>query len=240
MCGIVGEISPDRPINRALFDTMRDSLAHRGPDGAGTVILADGAVALGHRRLSIIDLTQTGHQPMASPDSRYWLTFNGEIYNHRDLRAELTARGHHFCGTGDSEVLLHAYQEWGEACLDRLSGMFAFAIWDSLARTLFLARDRFGIKPLYIYQGDGHVIFASELRAIISHPDVPRRINGQSLRLFFQLRHTPARYARGIRHVAEQMARDTSNAIKARAARAALARCHDVEGLLARALEMRG
>lgn len=192
MCGIVGELDNRGPIDPVLFDAMRDSLAHRGPDGAGSVLLADGAVALGHRRLAILDLSPTGHQPMRSADGRCWLVFNGEIYNYRELRAELTALGHQFQGTGDSEVLLHAYQEWGEACLDRLAGMFAFALWDGEKQCLFLARDRFGIKPLYYYQADGHVIFASEPRAIIRHPAVPRRMDSSALRFFFLLRHIPA------------------------------------------------
>src|SRR5207244_2816375 len=148
MCGIAGVLHRDgSPAAHVLLKAMTDAIAHRGPDGEGQFV--DGAAGLGHRRLAIIDLSPLGRQPMTTPDGRYTLTFNGEIYNFQELRSELTVRGHAFVSRSDSEVLLHAFSEWGLGCLRRLNGMFAFAVWDRDKKTLTLARDRFGVKPVH-------------------------------------------------------------------------------------------
>jgi asparagine synthase (glutamine-hydrolysing) len=143
---------------------MRDVLAHRGPDDAG--IVADERAALGHRRLSIVDLA-AGHQPIANEDETVWIVFNGEIYNHADVRPELEGAGHRYRTRSDTETILHAYEQWGDACVDRLRGMFAFAIWDARRNRLLLARDRLGIKPLYWAVKDGRLLFGSEIKAIL-------------------------------------------------------------------------
>ncbi len=177
MCGIAGifHISTPKPVDPARVERMCDAIAHRGPDGAG-VWTAPG-VGLGHRRLSIIDVAGSP-QPMASGDGRAMLVFNGEIYNFRALRAELAAGGAKFRTEGDSEVILAAWQRWGRDCVSRLHGMFAFAIYDLHDRTLFLARDRLGVKPLfYAPLQDGSIAFASELKALIAHPQLRREID---------------------------------------------------------------
>jgi asparagine synthase (glutamine-hydrolysing) len=175
MCGICGVLDfHARDLDPALVQRMNASLRHRGPDDAG--VFAEGPVLLGHRRLAIIDLSPTGHQPMASPDGAAVLVYNGETYNFRELRAELEARGRRFRGSSDSEVVLAAYLEWGEACFARMNGMFALAIWDAARRRLVLARDRFGIKPLFYRWRDGRLVFGSEIKAILEHGD-PRELN---------------------------------------------------------------
>ncbi|MEE4451087.1 XrtA/PEP-CTERM system amidotransferase [Novosphingobium resinovorum] len=177
MCGIAGiyHLETPKPVDRARVEAMCDAIAHRGPDGQG-VWTAPG-VALGHRRLSIIDLAGSP-QPMASPDGRAMLVFNGEIYNYRELRQELRALGEEFRTDGDSEVILAAWRRWGPQCVTRLFGMFAFAIYDLDARTLFLARDRLGVKPLYYAQlSDGSLAFGSELKALTAHPLLRREID---------------------------------------------------------------
>ncbi len=171
MCGIVGIINLDgAPISAATVQAMTDAIAHRGPDGEGIYI--DGCVALGHRRLAIIDLSHAGDQPMSNEDASVVITYNGEVYNYLELRPILQARGHRFHSRTDTEVVLRAYQEWGETCLHSFNGMFAFALWDKLNRRLFLARDRYGVKPLYYYLDARHLIFASEIKAILKHPAV--------------------------------------------------------------------
>ncbi len=143
MCGITGIFNlNNEPASPVVLQNMTDAIAHRGPDGEGSYV--DGPIGLGHRRLAIIDLSPSGHQPMMTPDGNHVLIFNGEIYNFQELRLELEAHGHRFHSRTDSEVVLHAYIEWGEKCLDRFNGMFAFAIWDRKQKELFLARDRFG------------------------------------------------------------------------------------------------
>ncbi len=177
MCGIAGifHISTPKPVDPMRVERMCDAIAHRGPDGAG-VWTAPG-VGLGHRRLSIIDVSGSP-QPMASSDGRAMLVFNGEIYNFRALRAELAAGGAKFRTEGDSEVILAAWQRWGRDCVSRLHGMFAFAIYDLYDRTLFLARDRLGVKPLfYAPLQDGSIAFASELKALIAHPQLRREVD---------------------------------------------------------------
>lgn len=184
MCGIAGIIG--RP-DRTVISAMTDGLAHRGPDDAGCVVFDEQGVALGHRRLSIIDLSAAGHQPMCNAARDLWITFNGEIYNYRELREELRAHGYVFRSSTDTEVLLAAYQHFGEACLERLNGMFAFAIYDRRRRVLFAARDRLGVKPFYYYHRSDLLVFASEIKALFACPDVPRRPDLTSLA-------TPARY----------------------------------------------
>src|SRR5215217_6328682 len=148
MCGIAGIVAADRLHSddsaRALL--MRDVLTHRGPDGAG--LHTDGIAVLAHRRLSIVDLAG-GHQPLANEDDTIWVTFNGEIYNHASIRTELERAGHRYKTRSDTETIVHAYEEWGEQCVHRFRGMFAFAIWDARQRRLLLVRDRLGVKPVY-------------------------------------------------------------------------------------------
>lgn len=176
MCGIVGVVNIDRePVDPSVLTRMRDVIRYRGPDDAGLWI--EDGVGLGHRRLSIIDLSAAGHQPMTTDDESLWLTFNGEIYNYLELTDELKALGHCFRTSCDSEVILHLYQEYGADCLSRMNGMFAFAIWDRRRRTLFAARDRMGIKPFYYHWNGRRLLFASEIKAILEHPDVPREPN---------------------------------------------------------------
>ena len=161
-----------RPVNQSLLRDMNDSLTHRGPDGEGFHF--EPGVGLGHRRLSIIDL-EGGKQPLYNEDETVVVTYNGEIYNFKDLVTELQAKGHVFRTHCDTEVIVHAWEEWGTACVDRFNGMFAFALWDRNRETLFLVRDRIGIKPLYYaYLPDGQLVFGSELKAVMHNPAVPR------------------------------------------------------------------
>ena len=192
MCGIAGILDPmqRRGVDAPLLDRMTDSLAHRGPDDRGTWI--EGPVGLGHRRLSIIDLSAAGHQPLFDEAGRVGIVFNGEIYNFRELMAELRGRGYAFRSRSDTEVIVHAWREWGERCVERLRGMFAFAIWDRSARTLFLARDRIGIKPLYYgLLPDGRLLFGSELKALTAHPDLPRDLRADAVEDYFAYGYIP-------------------------------------------------
>ncbi|MBC7645099.1 MAG: asparagine synthase (glutamine-hydrolyzing), partial [Thermoleophilia bacterium] len=166
MCGIAGIVDFERRADPACVERMIGVLEHRGPDGQG--VWADNGVALGHRRLSIIDLTEGGHQPMVLDNDRYVITFNGEIYNYVELREELRREGYEFHSSSDTEVLLVAYSHWGEDCLHKLNGMFAFAIWDNMRRVLFCARDRLGVKP-FVYSYNGRRFgFASETKALLA------------------------------------------------------------------------
>ncbi|MBN8503878.1 MAG: asparagine synthase (glutamine-hydrolyzing) [Burkholderiales bacterium] len=165
MCGFVALVSlTGSPVESCVLERMLSTIQHRGPDDSGLALL--GSFGLGFRRLSILDLTPSGHQPMQSCDQRYTIVFNGEIYNYLELRSELQSLGHQFQSSGDSEVLLAAYRQWGEGCLQRLNGMWAFVIHDAVTQTLFGSRDRFGIKPLYRYQDSSCVLFASEIKAL--------------------------------------------------------------------------
>jgi asparagine synthase (glutamine-hydrolysing) len=168
MCGIAGIFSfhQNAPATSAQIQKMADAIRHRGPDDEGFYV--NGNIALGHRRLAIIDLSPDGHQPMAGPDGSTWIIYNGEIYNYLELRAELSAQGHQFKSQSDTEVILHAYQEYGPDCVRRFDGMFAFALWDARRRRLFLARDRFGIKPLYFFRAAHQFLFASEIKALLA------------------------------------------------------------------------
>jgi asparagine synthase (glutamine-hydrolysing) len=180
MCGIAGILQLDGAVaDPVVLRSMTDAIAHRGPDGEGHYL--DGPLGLGHRRLAILDLSDTGKQPMISPPGDLVLTYNGEIYNFQELRAELRNLGHAFRGSSDSEVLLHAWQEWGAACVPRLNGMFAFAIWSRREQTLFLVRDRYGIKPLYHARFGGTFLFGSEQKAILAHPAARRVIDRKAL-----------------------------------------------------------
>ncbi len=192
MCGIIGQVNYNHPIQQSLFNEMRDTLKHRGPDGSSSVFLQQMKIALGHRRLSIIDLSDNGKQPMSNEDATIWVTFNGEIYNYLELRNTLEAKGHRFRSRSDTEVLVHGYEEWGRELPTRLKGMFAFGIWDDIKQELFLARDRFGVKPLYYYTCEGQFIFGSELKAIVANPDVPRNLDIQAVSDFFVYRSIPS------------------------------------------------
>jgi len=187
MCGIFGILSPG-PIKEQL-EVSTATLAHRGPDDSGFFI-GEG-VGLGHRRLSIIDL-EGGRQPMFNEDRSLCIVFNGEIYNFPLLRDELLSKGHCFETRSDTETILHAYEEWGEDCVERLRGMFAFAIWDARSKKLFLARDRMGIKPLFYGEYNGTFYFASEMKAILIDPNFPREIDEAALACFFDLSYIPA------------------------------------------------
>ncbi|AGB01284.1 asparagine synthase (glutamine-hydrolyzing) [Methanoregula formicica] len=174
MCGIAGQYCLDgKAPDSDLLAAMAERLAHRGPDGQGMKICD--STGLVHRRLAIIDLTDEGLQPMSNEDGTLWLVFNGEIYNFVELREELLQKGHHFHSHSDTEVILHAYEEWGEGCLSRFNGMWAFALWDGNRKQLFCARDRLGIKPFYYTQAGGSFLFASEIKALLSHPDAGRK-----------------------------------------------------------------
>ncbi|OGG48156.1 MAG: asparagine synthase (glutamine-hydrolyzing) [Candidatus Handelsmanbacteria bacterium RIFCSPLOWO2_12_FULL_64_10] len=188
MCGIAGYWIPGVEDAVTLLRRMCDAIAHRGPDDAG--YYAQGEVGLGVRRLSIIDLS-TGHQPIANEDRSIWVVFNGEVYNFRELRRDLEARGHRFTTASDTEALLHQYEEDGPACVHRFNGMFAIAIWDGRARRLFLARDRMGVKPLY-YSWDGsRLLFASEIKALLASGCVERRLNERALWDYLTFRYVP-------------------------------------------------
>ena len=190
MCGIYGALSsdPSRPVEAELLERMGRVLIHRGPDGGGTHL--DGPLGMGMRRLSIIDLAG-GDQPMANEDGTIWVVSNGEIYNYRRLAADLRSRGHRFATSSDTEVLLHLYEEHGERCVEHLRGMFAFAIWDAPRRTLFMARDRFGIKPLYYATTPQGLLFGSELKALLQSPWLPRRLDDQALLAYLQHGYVP-------------------------------------------------
>lgn len=190
MCGIAGFISPAR-ANAAALAPMLARIAHRGPDGQGTFV--EGPAALGHCRLAIIDL-QGGAQPLYSEDKNFVVVFNGEIYNYRELTAELTALGHTFATRTDTEVLLHGWEQWGRELLPRLRGMFAFALWDRRAQVLFCARDMFGIKPLYYCRcADGTLLFASEIKAFLDHPSFEKQLNTAQLPLYLSCQYSPGR-----------------------------------------------
>ena len=180
MCGVAGFLNLNgAPASPILLQSMTDALRHRGPDGEGQYI--DGTFGLGHRRLAIIDLSPASHQPMASPDGRYILSYNGEVYNFRELRIELEAIGYQFRSTGDSEVVLYSLAEWGEHVLVRFNGMFAFALWDREEGTLLLARDRYGIKPLYYTHSPSLFAFGSEIKALLAQPSLTASIDKEGL-----------------------------------------------------------
>ena len=195
MCGIAGFVAPGGAGDWQILEKMTRALAHRGPDAEGYVVIPESGVHLGHRRLSIVDLSG-GAQPMSTPDGNLTIVFNGEIYNHAELRSELQAKGHRFqTDHSDTEVLLNGYREWGEGMLDRLNGMFAFAVYDKSEGTLFLARDRFGKKPLYWFHNKGVFAFASELTALLHHPEAPRNESVVALKKYFAYGYIPAPFS---------------------------------------------
>lgn len=190
MCGICGIVNNDSsvPINEAILRQMNAVITHRGPDDEGYYIA--GNVGLGMRRLSIIDLV-TGHQPICNEDQTVWVVFNGEIYNFPSIQAELIQKGHRFATQSDTEVIVHAYEEYGTSCVERFNGMFAFALWDSKQQRLFIARDHLGIKPLYYWCRNGELVFGSELKCVIKNPDIPREIDLEALDQFLSLEYIP-------------------------------------------------
>jgi asparagine synthase (glutamine-hydrolysing) len=194
MCGIAGYVGA---APRELLPAMVKALDHRGPDDCGMHVDSD--AGLGMTRLAIIDLV-TGRQPMATEDGGAFLVFNGEIYNYRALRAELQARGHLFRTQSDTEVILHAWQAFGEEAVQRLHGMFAFALWDARRHVLLLGRDRLGKKPLYYWQGDGLFLFASEIKALLCHSAVPRDLDSEAFHHYLAFGYAPAQHSmlRGI------------------------------------------
>ncbi|NLG32164.1 MAG: asparagine synthase (glutamine-hydrolyzing) [Syntrophomonadaceae bacterium] len=191
MCGIVGALDfAGRPVTEPVLRDMLRVLKHRGPDDEDVYV--NGPVGLGHCRLSIIDLSAKGRQPMCNEDATIWLSFNGEIYNFREIRKVLEGKGHGFASRSDSEVVIHAYEEWGIDCLHRFNGMFAFALWDSRNRQLWLARDRLGVKPLFYCASGSNFVFASEIKAILQYPQIQRSVDHQSLDYFLALNYMPA------------------------------------------------
>jgi asparagine synthase (glutamine-hydrolysing) len=194
VCGICGSFSFGDQLETSAdaLRAMRDSLVHRGPDDRGSWFSPDRRVALGHRRLSIVDLSLAGHQPMPNEGGDVWIVYNGEVYNHAELRAELEAAGHVYRSRTDTETILHLYEELGPACVHRLDGMFAFAIWDGPRRQLFLARDRLGVKPLYYRLTAEGLIFGSEVRAILRHPAVRAELDEESFFHYLTFAFVPA------------------------------------------------
>lgn len=194
MCGFCGVLSLDGKalVTREVLASMTETLRHRGPDDVGHYL--SGPVALGHRRLSIIDLA-TGRQPLCNEDGSIWIVYNGELYNYPELRAALEKAGHRFATRSDTEVIVHAYEEYGFKCLEAMNGMFAFALWDSRRRRLLLARDRIGIKPLYYARVNGCLLFASEVKAILAYPGFDRRLDLTALNLYLSLEYVPTPYS---------------------------------------------
>src|SRR5437870_11534609 len=195
MCGICGvwEYGAARGnVGRDLLVSMRDMMTHRGPDDAGELVFDDARGGFGFRRLSIIDLSEAGHQPMRGCTDRLWLVFNGEIYNHASLREGLEERGHVYASRTDSETILHLYEERGLDFIHDIEGDFAIALWDADREQLVLARDRAGVKPLYFYQKDGRFIFGSEIKAIVEHPAVTPEVNEEALYHYLTFVTTPA------------------------------------------------
>ncbi len=197
MCGITGALSftdTAFEVTEPYITRMRDTMAHRGPDGAGTWISDDRRVGLGHRRLSIIDLSDCAAQPMCNEDASLWVVFNGEIYNHAEIRTELERFGHHHWKTdhSDTEVILHAFEQWGIDCIHRFRGMFAIVLWDARNRELWLIRDRIGIKPLCYSIHHGRIVFASEIKALLLDPDQERAVNEEAFYHYLSFLTTPA------------------------------------------------
>jgi asparagine synthase (glutamine-hydrolysing) len=198
MCGIAGIVS--QSADHELIGPMTGALTHRGPDGSG--IWSDGLCSLGHRRLAIIDLSANGRQPLCNENETVWIVFNGEIYNFQELRAELEQCGHKFSSHTDTEVIIHAYEQWGTDCVKRLRGMFAFAIWDQPRRRLFLARDRVGKKPLYYADNGSCFAFASELQGLLQNPEVPREVDLEAVDSYLSWGYVPAPQT-GFKHVSK-------------------------------------
>ncbi len=199
MCGIcsVYNAQSEELVPRSLIERMTGIISHRGPDESGVHL--DGPVGLGIARLSIIDLSG-GHQPISNETGDVWVVFNGEIWNYKTLRQELTEKGHRFSTNSDTETIVHAYEEYGMDCVTHLHGMFGFAIWDSSRERLMLARDRVGKKPLYYTRVDGNLLFASEIKSLLCHPNVKREADVQALADFLSVRYVPAPASLSITH----------------------------------------
>jgi asparagine synthase (glutamine-hydrolysing) len=189
MCGIAGIHTPGKRVDTAVVAAMLAQMHHRGPDGEGSFVEDD--IGLGMRRLAIVDV-EGGRQPLANEDGSIKVVFNGEIYNHAELRRDLAPRGHRFASDSDGEVIPHLYEQYGPDFVERLDGIFAFALWDARTRTLMLARDQLGVKPLYLHAADGDIRFASELKALLADPAVPRRLDEMALDEYLTFRFTPA------------------------------------------------
>ncbi|MBA3691932.1 MAG: asparagine synthase (glutamine-hydrolyzing), partial [Acidobacteria bacterium] len=191
MCGIVGFTSANsQPVNREILERMNACIVHRGPDDDGFYIREN--VGLAMRRLSIIDIAH-GKQPIHNHDKSKWIVFNGEIYNFQELREDLEKRGHKFYTNSDTEAIIHLYDEYGADCVQYLRGMFAFAIWDEREKSLFIARDRIGKKPLlYSHQPNGDLIFGSEFRALLEHPSISREVNYEAIHHYLTFIYVPA------------------------------------------------
>src|SRR3989338_7011922 len=185
MCGICGFNWQDEKLLKA----MTASLHHRGPDGHGFYV--DSKISLGHTRLSIIDLSDAGTQPMCNEDETIWITFNGEIFNFQELRTILEQKGHRFKSHTDTEVIIHGYEEWGQKVVEKLNGMFTFAIWNENTKELFIARDRFGVKPLYYFWDSHKFLFASEIKAILQDETIKRQVNLKAAYNYLNLRYIP-------------------------------------------------
>jgi asparagine synthase (glutamine-hydrolysing) len=197
VCGIVGALSVESnrfAVTKPYLERMRDAMAHRGPDGEGVWVADDGRVGLAFRRLKIIDLSDRASQPMSNEDGSLRLVYNGEIYNHAEIRRELEGVGRHHWHTdhSDTEVILHGFEEWGIHCLHRLRGMFAFALWDARSNELWLVRDRIGVKPLYYSFHHGRLVFASEIKALLEDPQQPRRVDEEALYHYLSFLTVPA------------------------------------------------
>ncbi|MBM4272769.1 MAG: asparagine synthetase B, partial [Deltaproteobacteria bacterium] len=203
MCGICGKVTTDgKPVDEGLIGRMTGVMKHRGPDNDGVYLSSthsqsagtNTSVGLGHRRLSIIDLSEAGRQPMSNEDKSIWMVFNGEIYNFQSLRKELEKKGHSFSTHTDGESIIHLYEEEGIDAVKKLVGIFAFAIWDEKTQTLLLARDPIGVKPLVYCCHNGNISFASEIKSIIQDPAISRDIDWSSLDLYLTLNYIPAPY----------------------------------------------
>jgi asparagine synthase (glutamine-hydrolysing) len=209
MCGICGKISFSRQtVQDSLMRTMCRSFAYRGPDDEGTYINKhrdnsgfEISVGLGHKRLSIIDLSPAAHQPMSNEDGTVWITYNGEVYNHKELKEKLERKRHRFKSDSDTEVVLHLYEEEGQGAVEQLNGMFAFALWDRNLGRLWVCRDRLGIKPIVYYWDGKHFVFASEIKALLADPSIPKELDYEALNLYLTFNYVPAPYTifKGIR-----------------------------------------
>ena len=218
MCGFAAWFDPDgRPPERAWLETAADAMRHRGPDDVGLHV--EPGAGLAFRRLSIVDVAH-GAQPLSNEDGTIWIAYNGEIYNHESLRRELTAKGHRYRTHSDTESIVHGYEEWGDACVERLRGMFAFALWDRRRRRLLLARDRVGIKPLYFTRAGGALAAASEIKALFAFPGVERAVNRPALVEHLTLRYvaSPATLFQGIEKLepGHTLAVEASGAVRRR------------------------
>jgi len=209
MCGIAGVLSFTNSafrVSESYLTRMRDVMAHRGPDGAGIFVSPDRRLGLGFRRLAIIDLSERAMQPMSNEDGTLWVVFNGEIYNHAEIRAELEALGGHRWKTdhSDTEVILHAFEQWGIDCVQRFRGMFAIGLWDTKQRQLWLIRDRIGVKPLYYSIHHGRITFASEIKALLEDEQQERSLNEEAFYYYLSFNATPAPHTlfSGIRKLA--------------------------------------